>query len=219
MLNEVREFAQKYGERARESMQKGKYINISYIKRILFFGIIGFILGSTLGVFFLPQYKEQYMYMQKQLYTSVSGMCKNDLSYFLFCISDYVKQMILIILFTFTIFFGLYGKMLFIWKGIIVGFVFSTSVKCYGAAGWFLFCVNWFPQGIFYMLSLIIQLSLCYSIREEYLGSQIKIKGHIAKWSGFFFLCLVCIIIGGYLESGVNLDLLKNVLEKCINQK
>lgn len=200
-------------------MQKGKYINISYIKRILFFGIIGFILGSTLGVFFLPQYKEQYMYMQKQLYTSVSGMGKNDLSYFLFCISDCIKQMILIILFTFTMFFGLYGKMLFIWKGIIMGFVFSTAVKCYGATGWFLFCVNWFPHGIFYMLAFIIQLSLCYSIREEYFGSQIKIKGHIAKWSGFFFLCLVCIIIGGYLESGVNLDLLKSVLEKCINQK
>lgn len=200
-------------------MQKRHYINIPYLKRILFFGIVGFILGSTLGVFFLPQYKEQYMYIQKQLYTSVSGVSKNDISYFLFCIYDYIKHMLLIVLFTFTMFFGVYGKILFIWKGIMLGFVFSTAIKCYGATGWLLFCVNWFPQGIFYLLAFVIQLSVCYSIREEYFGSQLKIKGYIVKWSGFFLLCLICIIIGGYLESGVNLDLLKSILKKCIYQK
>lgn len=219
MLNEVRKIVQRYGERVRGSMQKGKYINIPYIKRIFFFGIVGFILGSTLGVFFLPQYKEQYLYVQKQLYTSISGVSKNDLSYFLFCIYDCLKQMAFIILFTFTMFLGLYGKLFFLWKGIIMGFLFSTAVKCYGVIGWLLFCVNWFPQGIFYLLALVIELSLCYNIREEYYGSQIKIKGHIAKWSGFFFLCLVCILIGGYLESGLNLELLKKVMEKCIIQE
>ena len=59
----------KNGERIRGNMHKRRYIHLPYIKRILFFWIAGFIFGSTLGVFFLPQYKEQYLYIQKQLYT------------------------------------------------------------------------------------------------------------------------------------------------------
>lgn len=199
-------------------MQKRKYINIPYTKRILFFGVVGFILGSTLGVFFLPQYKEQFLYIQKQLYTSLSGVEKYNLSYFLFCIHDCIKEMILIILVTFTIFFGIYGKLLFAWKGVVMGILFSAAIKCYGAMGWLFFFVNWFPQGILYILAFIMEFSLCHNIREENAIGQIKLKGHLIKWGLFLLLCLLAIIIGGYLECSVNLDLLKRVLEKCINQ-
>lgn len=178
-------------------MHKRKYINLSYLKRILFFWIAGFILGSTLGVFFLPQYKEQYLYIQKQLYTSISGMKAKDLSYFLFCIFVHIKQMIMIILVTFTIFFGIYGKMLFMWKGIVSGVLFSAAIKCFGGMGWLLFLVNWFPQGIFYALALVIQFTLCYKIREENKAGHLKMKGDFAKWGFILFLSFISIVMGG----------------------
>lgn len=199
-------------------MEKRKYINIPYTKRILFFGLVGFILGSTLGVFFLPQFKEQFIYIQKRLYTSLTPVKKNDLSYFLFGIYDCVKQMILIMFITFTIFFEIYGKILFAWKGFVMGVIFSAAVKCYGVMGVLLFGANWFPQGILYAVALIIQLSLCYQIREENSAGQIKWKGNIGTWGVVFLVCFVCVAVGGYLECNVNLDLLKHALENCINQ-
>ena len=196
-------------------MHKRRYIHLPYIKRILFFWIAGFIFGSTLGVFFLPQYKEQYLYIQKQLYTSILGMNPKDLSYFIFCIFDQVKQMIMIILITFTIFLEIYGKILFMWRGIVTGFLFSAAVKCFGGTGWILFLVSWFPQGIFYALAFIIQFAICYKMREENKSGNLKVKGDLAKWGFIFLLCFISILIGGYLECGINLSLLKKILERC----
>lgn len=195
-----------------EKQAKRNVACIGYIKILMIYGGVGFFIGSIVGVILFPQYKAFFLQMQKRLYYSVVGLDKNDISFFIYCVMDKIKLFVIIIVLTFTIYLELYGKILFLWNGMLQGIFFSASIKCYGGEGWGVYAASLFPHDIIYFIAIIMALSFSYNLKVQryvkgYKMAKVKmIIGILAS--------LLLIFLGGYLECTTNLDLLKLVLKK-----
>lgn len=197
-------------------MKEQRRDSLYSLRSLLVFWIIGCAVGVAIALLFAGQYAESYGAMQIWVYDTVKEMKYNQPAYFILNFKSHGKELLILLLLSFTVFSTMYKILYCFWKGIVIGFIYAAAVKFYSVNGIFLGVAYTLPQGIFYGLGITGMLWLSKRLGEKQLFSGNKKTLWIWNILPMVLFSVLCVGIGAYMEGNINLLLLKKALKKCI---
>ncbi len=182
---------------------------------IIFF--IGLIVGTIFANIFRTLYINEINIVNDYFSNKLVNMDIEYGSLLKYILFSRIKYFIILWLFSITI-LGLPVIFIYlIYSGFLVGFIISISTMKYGIMGILLFIVYLFPHGIIYIpvIAISIQRAFIMCKRMYYMKNGVKVnkKNIILEYLFTIILLLVMIIIGCFIETYINSNILQSFLK------
>jgi len=144
---------------------------------------------------------------------------------FLYSFWERSKEIIFLLVLSFTSFGKIAAELFLAYKGLTVGILISVYVLQYGAGGLLLYGTSIFPHYIAYVLMVMMLVSFSKEIyhciqgyREDthvQLREAIRmiLKAKLMPYLKCLFIILILNVLASYLETFVNLGIMKNILK------
>ncbi len=144
---------------------------------------------------------------------------------FLYSFWERSKEIIFLLVLSFTSFGKIAAELFLAYKGLTVGILISVYVLQYGAGGLLLYGTSIFPHYIAYVLMVMMLVSFSKEIYHCIQGyredTQVQLREAIqmilkAKFMPYLkclFIILILNVLASYLETFVNLGIMKNILK------
>lgn len=144
---------------------------------------------------------------------------------FLYSFWNRTKEILLLLVLSCTSLGSIAAEVFLAYKGLTVGILISVYVVQYGIGGLLLYGMSVFPHYITYVLMVMLMVSFskeiynCLKKYREDLQAHIReagrmiIKTKLASYLKCLFLIFILNVLTSYLETFINLSIMKNILE------
>lgn len=135
------------------------------------------------------------------------------------------KEIIFLLVLSFTSFGKIAAELFLAYKGLTVGILISVYVLQYGAGGLLLYGTSIFPHYIAYVLMIMMLVSFSKEIYHCIQGyredTQVQLreairmilKAKLMPYLKCLFIIFILNVLASYLETFVNLGIMKNILK------
>lgn len=173
--------------------------------RLFLWFIIGVLAGSLIINMFCRNYRGDINIYNSYIYGHSNTINENinKWSYMLYCMGNYIKEFMIILLLNFTPFGNVFNRVFLCIKGILIGILVSANTLTYGAGGILLYIVSIFPHYIVYVPFVIssIYVSIKMSERVKEKDKKISIKA--------IFIVFILAFLTSVLEAFANYSILQ----------
>lgn len=192
---------------------KSKYLLYSF-----FFGII---IGTLFFNLFMPDYFDEIGIFGNYFVDKFNALEIDKSELFTYAFFSRIKEMILILIFSFTIINFVYNILYCLFLGFSTGLFISSLTISSGLKGVWYYVVSISPHYLIYVLLIIFTLSKSIQInhhiykKNNYKDNSLKVmdgKGIILNILLIFSIIFIMCIVEAYLEVYINTALLKKIL-------
>jgi len=144
---------------------------------------------------------------------------------FLYSFWSRCREIFLLLVLSFTSFGRIAAELFLAYKGLTVGILISVYVLQYGAGGLLLYGTSIFPHYIAYVLMVMMLVSFSKEIYHCIQGyredtqvqlreaAHMMLKTKLMPYLKCLFIILILNVLASYLETFVNLGIMKNILK------
>lgn len=187
--------------------------------------IIGVVVGTLFINIFCGDEYDKFGIYSKYFIEKFHESDVEKKALFLYSFWGRSKEIIFLLVLSFTSFGKIVAELFLAYKGLTVGILISVYVLQYGAGGLLLYGASIFPHYIAYVLMVMMLVSFSKEIYHCIQGyredTQVQLREAIqmilkAKFMPYLkclFIILILNVLASYLETFVNLGIMKNILK------
>lgn len=188
-----------------------------------------FIIGVVAGTFFINIFcsdgYDNFGIYSKYFIEKFQNLDVEKKELFLYSFWSRSKEILVLLVLSFTSLGSIAAEVFLAYKGLTIGILISVYVLQYGSGGLLLYGMSIFPHYIAYVLMVILLVSFskeiyhCIKRYREDMQAHLKeagqmiVKTKLMPYLKCFFIILILNVLTSYLETFVNLGIMKNVLD------
>lgn len=194
--------------KTKEEKVKRTYHSEQNIRFLVCF-FAGIVAGTLFLNFFCGGSYEKFGIFSEYFIDKFEDVDVNMKDLFLYSFWNRCKEMLLILLLSLTSFGCIVPEGFLVYKGMEIGVLISVYVMQYGIGGVVLYFLSVFPHYIIYVIFVIMLVELAKEIYKRQKEKKWSSLGTVVKC---LFILLVLNLLTAYLETFVNLKIIRNVL-------
>ncbi len=188
--------------------------------------IIGLVVGTIAINILDKSYQEKIIVTSEHYSQMISDIAVDKGDILRNGIKEYYKEFVVILFFNFFFFGKFYNYMFLSFKGASIGMILSSYVLKYKVKGLLIFIASIFPSYLLYVPALIMTIAFGLHIRKIVIENNIRNERYginvfmprdlvriLKKVSIYFFTILLFAIVISFVETNINIPLLKKSLE------